>query len=175
MVQTDRFFSDKIFAKFTLGIKNVWKFIVEGINGSIINISSFFFTCMYRIIAFVREKLVRCNHSYLKHALVLVNFSFRHSRASLLHTFLRHWRHFLAIFPFDNTMIFYPIQWKCHLPDDNWKKLGNCQNKHRYFLSFYKFRYPGANQFHFCKNGFGLHLSILGPKKNARFAIRRWK
>ena len=66
MVLTDQLFSDKIFAKFTLGIKIVLKFILEGMHGSIIYTSSFFFTQIISLrpylifeFPFVREKLVR--------------------------------------------------------------------------------------------------------------------
>ena len=59
-------FSYKFFAKFTLGIKTVRKFILEGTNGSINNMSSFFFPHIVSLrpylifeFAFVREKLVR--------------------------------------------------------------------------------------------------------------------
>ena len=58
--------------------QNRFKFILEGINGAISNISSFFFTlivslrpCLIFEFEFVRERLVRWSHSYLKHALSL--------------------------------------------------------------------------------------------------------
>ena len=66
-----------------MGIKIVWKFILEGMNGSIINKYSFFFTHIVSLrpylifeLAFVREELVRQNHFYLKYALeITVLFS----------------------------------------------------------------------------------------------------